>query len=124
MQTWGEAFQYQRSMAGGGGEIEVRNFSQFSAISQFFAIFRNFSQFSAIFRNFSAIFLTSRFSDCLPTLVQNSEKIFFLTMPSCLHVCFFSQCGTVSKRQHKLDDNIRRLRFMLQFHGDIEGRLL
>ena len=41
----------------GGGEIEVRNFSQFSAISQFFAIFRNFSQFSAIFpqffRNFS-----------------------------------------------------------------------
>ena len=37
---------------------------------------------------------------------------------------FFSQCGTVSKRQHKLDDNIRRLRFMLQFHGDIEGRLL
>ena len=37
---------------------------------------------------------------------------------------FFSQCGTVSKRQHKLDDNIRRLRFMLQFHGDIEGCLL
>ena len=37
---------------------------------------------------------------------------------------FFSQCGTVSKRQHKLDDNIRRLRFMLQFHGDIEGQLL
>ena len=37
---------------------------------------------------------------------------------------FFSQCRTVSKRQHKLDDNIRRLRFMLQFHGDIEGRLL
>ena len=39
-----------------GGKIEVRNFSQFSAISQFFAIFRNFSQFSAIFRNFPAIF--------------------------------------------------------------------
>ena len=37
----------------GGGGIEVRNFSQFSAISQFFAILRNFSQF---FRNFSAIF--------------------------------------------------------------------
>ena len=37
---------------------------------------------------------------------------------------FFSQCGTVLKRQHKLDDNIRRLRLMLQFHGDIEGRLL
>ena len=37
---------------------------------------------------------------------------------------FFSQCGTVSKRQHKLDDNIRHLWFMLQFHGDIEGRLL
>ena len=61
----------------GGGGIEVRNFSQFSAISQFFAIFRNFSQFSAIFRSFSAIFLPSRFSDCLPTLVQNSEKNFF-----------------------------------------------
>ena len=63
--------------AGGGGGIEVRNFSQFSAISQFFAIFRNFSQISAIFRNFSAIFHTSRFSDCLPTLVQNKEKNFF-----------------------------------------------
>ena len=62
----------------GGGGIEVRNFSQFSAISQFFAIFRNFSQFSAIFRNFSAIFHTSRFSDRLPTLVQNNEKNFFL----------------------------------------------
>ena len=37
---------------------------------------------------------------------------------------FFSQFGAVSKRQHKLDDNIRRLRFMLQFHGDIEGHLL
>ena len=33
----------------GGGEIEVRNFPQFSAISQFSAIFRNLSQFSAIF---------------------------------------------------------------------------
>ena len=61
-------------MSQGRGEIEVRNFSQFSAILQFSAIFRNFPQFSAIFRNFSAIFLTSRFSDCLPTLVQNSEK--------------------------------------------------
>ena len=60
-----------------GGKIEVRNFSQFSAISQFFAIFHNFSQFSAIFRNFSAIFLSSRFSDCLPTLVQNNEIFFF-----------------------------------------------
>ena len=38
---------------------------------------RNFSQFSAIFRNFPAIFHTSRFSDCLPTLVQNNEKFFF-----------------------------------------------
>ena len=28
---------------------------------------------AAFFRNFSAIFLTSRFSDCLPTLVQNNE---------------------------------------------------
>ena len=107
-----------------GGKIEVRNFSQFSAISQFFAIFRTFSQFSAIFRNFSAIFLSSRFSDCLPTLVPSLFWSF-----SCLHVCMFAcacrlQCGTVSKRQHKLDDNIRRLRFMLQFHGDIEGRLL
>jgi hypothetical protein len=42
-----------------GGEIDIRNFPQFSAISQFSAIFRNFPQFSAIFRNFpqfSAIF--------------------------------------------------------------------
>ena len=30
-------------------------------------------------------------------------------------------CGTVSHRQHTLDDNIRRLRFRLQFHGDIES---
>ena len=66
------------SLNRGGGEIEVRNFSQFSAISQFFAIFRNFSQISAIFRNFSAIFHTSRFSDCLPTLVRNNENFFFL----------------------------------------------
>ena len=36
---------------------------------------------------------------------------------------FFSQCGTISKRQHKLDNNVRRLRFMFQFYGDIEGRL-
>ena len=173
-----------------GGGIEVRNFLQFSAISQFFAIFRNFSQFSAIFRNFSAIFHISRFSDCLPTLVQNNENFFFLLFHTLSNVAkspepgiaqlvvalveqwslyircnavdingptalqewwqsrapspfqervlflitqptsggdverFFSQCGTVSKRQHKLDDNIRRLRFMLQFHGDIEGRLL
>ena len=62
---------------GGGGEIEVRNFSQFSAISQFFAIFRNFPQFSAIFRNFPAIFHTSRFPNRLPTLVQNNEIFFF-----------------------------------------------
>ena len=52
-----------------------RNFPQFRNFSQFSAIFRNFPLF---FRNFSAIFLTSRFSDCLPTLVQNSEKNFFL----------------------------------------------
>ena len=31
---------------------------------------------------------------------------------------FFSQCGTASKRQHKLEVNIRRLRFMLQFHDE------
>ena len=37
---------------------------------------------------------------------------------------FFSQCPTVLKQQHKLDEIIRRLRFMLQFHGDIEGYLL
>ena len=80
----------------GGGEIEVRNFSQFSAISQFFAIFRNFSQFFAIFRNFSAIFLTSRFSDCLPTLVQNSEKNIFLL---CLHVCMFAFSHSVGQFQ-------------------------
>ena len=70
--------KFQWETVRGGGEIEVRNFSQFSAISQFFAIFCNFSQFSAIFRNFSAIFHTSRFSDRLPTLVQNNEIFFFL----------------------------------------------
>ena len=37
---------------------------------------------------------------------------------------FFSHCGAVPERQHKLDNNIRRLRFMLQFHGDIEEQLL
>ena len=78
----------------GGGKIEVRNFSQFSAISQFFAIFRNFSQISAIFRNFSAIFHTSRFSDCLPTLVQNNENFFFFTIPYTL------KCCTVTRTWH------------------------
>ena len=75
------------SVGQGGGKIEVRNFSQFSAISQFFAIFRNFSQFSAIFRNFPAIFHTSRFSDHLPTLVQNNENFFFFTIPYTLKCC-------------------------------------
>ena len=37
--------------------------------------------------------------------------------------CFFSQCSTISKQQHKLDDNACRLRFMFQFHGDIEGHV-
>ena len=78
----------------GGGGIEVRNFSHFSAISQFFAIFRNFSQISAIFRNFSAIFHTSRFSDCLPTLVQNNENFFFFTIPYTL------KCCTVTRTWH------------------------
>ena len=68
---------------------------------------RNFPQFSAIFRIF--------------------PQFFCFALLTCLQVTlavFFSQCATVSKRQHKLDDTIRRLRFMLQFHGDIEGRLL
>ena len=49
----------------GGGGIAVRIFSQFSAISQFFAIFCNFSQFSAIFPQFFSLpdFLTD-FSTC------------------------------------------------------------
>ena len=59
-----------RKVPQGGSGIEVRSFRTFPQ-------FRNFPQFSAIFRNFSAIFLTSRFSDCLPTLVQNNETFFF-----------------------------------------------
>ena len=44
------------------------------------AIFRNFPQFRNFprkFPQFSAIFLTSQFSDCLPTLVKNNETFFF-----------------------------------------------
>ena len=60
-----------------------------------------------------------------PSLFQE-RVLFLITQPTSGGDVerFFSQCGTVSKRQHKLDDNIRRLWFMLQFHGDIEGRLL
>ena len=42
----------------------------------------------------------------------------------CTRLVCTSTCGTVPKQQDKLDDNTRRLRFMLQFPGDIEGRLL
>ena len=55
------------------------------------------------------------------------ERVLFLiTQPtSCGDVeRFFSHCGTISKQQHELDDNVRRLWFMLYFHGDVEGRLL
>ena len=104
----------RRTMAGWsgsrGGGVAVRNYSQFPAISQFPTIFRNVFQF---------------FGNC-----------FWLVQRACLLVpfaCsvkrgdverFFSRCGSIPKRQHKSDDNVRRLRFMLQFHGDIEGRLL
>ena len=62
---------------------------------------------------------------CAPSPFQK-RVLFLITQPTSGGDVerIFSQCGTISKRQHKLDDNIRRLRFMLQFHGDIEGRLL
>ena len=67
------------SSARGGGELR-------SAILRTFPQFRNLSQFSATFRNFSAIFPTSRFSDCLPKLVQNNEKkiFYYAFMFACL----------------------------------------
>ena len=52
--------------------------------------------------------------------------LFLISQPACGGDVeqFVSQCGTFSKRQHNLDDNIRHLRFMVQFHGDIDGRPL
>ena len=37
---------------------------------------------------------------------------------------FFSMAGTVTDAQHALSDNLRRMRFMAQFNGDIEERLV
>ena len=68
--------------------IEVRSFSQFPAISQDFAIV------FSIFSNFSLFVVC--FSQFYPGRL-------------------FSQCGTVSQRQHKLDDNVHLLWTMLEF---------
>ena len=37
---------------------------------------------------------------------------------------FFSQAGNITNKPNKLDDNHRRLAFMVELNGDIEGRLL
>ena len=37
---------------------------------------------------------------------------------------FFSMTGTVTAAQNALSDNIRRMRFMAQFNGDIEDCLV
>ena len=37
---------------------------------------------------------------------------------------FFSMAGTVTDAQHALSDNVRCMRFMVQFNGDIEERLV
>ena len=37
---------------------------------------------------------------------------------------FFSMAGTVTDAQHALGDNMRCMRFMAQFNGDIEDRLV
>ena len=36
---------------------------------------------------------------------------------------FFSMCGQVDADQWALSQNSRRLQFMLQYNGDLEGRL-
>ena len=79
-----------RGLYQGGGGIEVRNFSQFSAISQFFAIFRNFPQFSAIFPQFFTLpdFLTASPCWC------RTMRIFFFTIPYTL------KCFTVTRTWH------------------------
>ena len=83
-----------------GGGVEVHSFSQFSALSQFSAIPHNFSQFPTISRNFSTIaFGLSTLRACwcpLPLRTTVAEQ--YASMFSCPQI-------------------------MLQFHGDIEGRL-
>ena len=37
---------------------------------------------------------------------------------------FFSMTGTVTAAQNALSNNSRRMRFMAQFNGDIEDRLV
>ena len=63
---------------------------------------------------FSAIF-------CYFFTIAFQERVLFL--PGGDVERFFSHCGTISKRQHQLDNNVRRLWFMLQSRGDIEGLL-
>ena len=147
------------------GGIGVRNFPQFSAISQFSASFRNLLQFSTLFPqmllawhlvclllydmphsmgqypllclgevpnvaeqwsmytrynaidiNFQAVMAMA----CPFTFPTEKRVLFLIAQPTfggdAEHL--FSKCGTVSKRQHKLDDTTCRLWF--QFHGDIE----
>ena len=73
--------------------------AQFVAISRNFAIYRNFPHRS---RHFSDLPISRAGWGPLLSMVNR----------------------TAAERQHELDDNIRRLRFMLRFPGDIEGRLL
>ena len=52
--------------------------------------------------------------------------LFLILLPSSSGAVerFFSMAGTVTDAQHALSDNLRRMRFMAQFNGDIEERLV
>ena len=51
--------------------------------------------------------------------------LFLITSPvsSAAVERFFSMCGQLEDDQWALCENTRRLRFLLQFNGDMEGRL-
>ena len=52
--------------------------------------------------------------------------LFLITIPTSSGAVerFFSQSGNVSKKQHKLLNQMRRLAFMARFNLDVEGRLV
>ena len=52
--------------------------------------------------------------------------LFLITIPtsSGAVVRFLLQAGNVSKKQHKLLNQMRRLAFMVRFNLDVEGRLV
>ena len=52
--------------------------------------------------------------------------LFLITIPTSSGAVerFFSQASNVSKKPHKLPNQMRRLAFMARFNLDVEGRLL